>query len=88
MAAAARLPRVRPALDLTGRGPHDEIDSDADLVGRLLAAQQPQWAGLPVERIASTGADKALYRLGDDLVVRLPLRPSSVRNLVREARWL
>jgi aminoglycoside phosphotransferase (APT) family kinase protein len=67
---------------------HDEIDSDADLVGRLLAAQQPQWAGLPVERIASTGTDNALYRLGDDMVVRLPLRPSSVRQLAREARWL
>jgi len=25
---------------------HDEIDSDVELVGDLLAAQQAQWAGL------------------------------------------
>jgi aminoglycoside phosphotransferase (APT) family kinase protein len=66
----------------------DEIDSDGDLVRRLLDAQRPQWAGLPIERVISTGTDNALYRLGDDLVVRLPRRPSSVAPLEKECRWL
>jgi aminoglycoside phosphotransferase (APT) family kinase protein len=67
---------------------HDEIDSDSDLVRRLLRAQQPQWAGLPIEPVTSSGTDNALYRLGDDMVVRLPLRPSSVGPADKEHRWL
>ena len=67
---------------------HDEIDSDSDLVRQLLRAQQPQWADLPIEPVSSTGTDNALYRLGDDMVVRLPLRPSSVGPVDKEHRWL
>jgi aminoglycoside phosphotransferase (APT) family kinase protein len=66
----------------------DEIPHDVDLVRRLLAAQHPAWAGLPIEYVPSTGTDNALYRLGDDLVVRLPLRPASTRQIDRVARWL
>ncbi|HEY6697862.1 MAG TPA: aminoglycoside phosphotransferase family protein [Acidimicrobiales bacterium] len=67
---------------------HDEIDSDSGLVRRLLEAQRPQWADLPIEPVSSTGTDNALYRLGDHMVVRLPLRPSSVGPAEREHRWL
>jgi aminoglycoside phosphotransferase (APT) family kinase protein len=67
---------------------HDPIDTDVDLVRRLLAAQQPQFAALPIEAYVSTGTDNALYRLGDDMVVRLPLRPSAVPSLAKEQRWL
>ena len=45
---------------------------DVSLVRRLLAAQFPEWAELPIDRVASSGTDNALYRLGDDMVVRLP----------------
>ena len=65
----------------------DEIDTDADLVRRLLAAQFPQWADLPVERVESAGTDNAMYRLGSDLAVRLPRRPLNVGYLRREQRW-
>lgn len=50
----------------------DEVDTDAALVRRLLAVQFPEWADLPIERIPSSGTDNALYRLGTDMVVRLP----------------
>ena len=66
----------------------DEISSDADLVRALLTAQQPQWADRPITPVASTGTDNALYRLGDDLVARLPLRPSSTATIERERTWL
>ena len=66
----------------------DEIDSDADLVRRLLRAQQPQWAALPIVGVASTGTDNAMYRLGDDMVVRMPIRPSAVAPIDKEHRWL
>lgn len=50
----------------------DEVDTDASLVRRLLSTQFPRWAYLPIEPVASAGTDNALYRLGDNLAVRLP----------------
>ena len=34
--------------------------------------QFPEWAELPIERVPPPGTDNALYRLGDELVARLP----------------
>ncbi len=50
----------------------DEVDTDAALVGWLLAAQFPHWADLPIRPVPSAGTDNALYRLGEDLGARLP----------------
>ncbi len=55
-----------------GRMHLDEADIDAQLVSRLLAAQFPRWADLPVEPVHSAGTDNAIYRLGEDMAVRLP----------------
>ncbi|MGN9758879.1 aminoglycoside phosphotransferase family protein [Streptomyces sp. SD31] len=66
----------------------DELDIDATLVARLVAEQFPRWAGLPVTRVASAGTDNAMYRLGADLVVRLPRLPGGARQIDTEHRWL
>ncbi|MCX5206557.1 aminoglycoside phosphotransferase family protein [Streptomyces sp. NBC_00237] len=66
----------------------DEIDLDAPLVERLVSSQFPQWAGLPVERVPSSGTENAMFRLGDDLVVRLPRMARAVEAVVLEQRWL
>jgi aminoglycoside phosphotransferase (APT) family kinase protein len=66
----------------------DELDLDAGLVARLLAAQQPQWAGLDLSPVESAGTDHALYRLGGDMVVRLPRIPSAVAKVAKEQEWL
>jgi len=65
-----------------------EVDTHAALVGRLLAEQFPQWAGRPIEPVPSPGTDNALYRLGDDMVVRLPRRQVDTERLEKERRWL
>lgn len=69
----------------------DEVATDVSLVSRLLAAQFPHWADLPIEPVPSSGTDNATYRLGDDMAVRLP-RIRSVRGtterLEKECRWL
>ncbi|MEU8692876.1 aminoglycoside phosphotransferase family protein [Streptomyces sp. NPDC048665] len=57
---------------------------DADLVRRLVAAQFPQWAGLAVERFPSGGTVNAMYRLGDDMVVRLPLVAGGANDVSME----
>lgn len=66
----------------------DEVDTDVALVGRLLTAQFPRWAGLPVEPIRSAGTDNAIYRLGDDMAARLPRIPGAVGQVEKEHRWL
>jgi aminoglycoside phosphotransferase (APT) family kinase protein len=66
----------------------DEIDLDAPLVRRLIARRYPRWAPLPVRRLASSGTENAMFRLGSDLLVRLPRRPGAVPDLRLEQRWL
>jgi aminoglycoside phosphotransferase (APT) family kinase protein len=66
----------------------DEVDIDPSLVGRLIAAQLPQWAELPIEPVPSAGTDNALYRLGDEMVVRLPRVHRAVAQVEREQEWL
>jgi aminoglycoside phosphotransferase (APT) family kinase protein len=66
----------------------DEVATDVALVDRLLAAQFPQWAGLAIEPVRSRGTDNALYRLGNDMVVRLPRRRRRTAALAKERLWL
>ncbi|MCS0606401.1 aminoglycoside phosphotransferase family protein [Streptomyces sp. LP11] len=66
----------------------DEPDLDEPLVRRLVARRFPHWAGLPVRRLASSGTENAMFRLGPDLVVRLPRRPGAVPDVTHEQRWL
>ncbi|WP_329406600.1 aminoglycoside phosphotransferase family protein [Streptomyces sp. NBC_00704] len=66
----------------------DEVDLDSELVSRLVAAQFPRWAGLPVRRLASSGTENAMFRLGDDKVVRLPRHPGAVESVGHEQQWL
>lgn len=35
----------------TGKMHADEVDTDVSLVGRLLAAQFPQWTNLPIKLV-------------------------------------
>lgn len=68
---------------------HDgEADIGVALVRRLVAAQFPQWAGLPVERVDSAGTSNAMYRLGEDMVVRLPRIAGAAGDVEKEHRWL
>jgi aminoglycoside phosphotransferase (APT) family kinase protein len=66
----------------------DEVDIDSSLVRRLLATQFPQWADLPIEGFPSTGTVNAIYRLGEDLYVRLPRVHHWAEDLERELEWL
>jgi aminoglycoside phosphotransferase (APT) family kinase protein len=66
----------------------DEVETDVALVRRLLAAQFPQWADLPIAPVPFWGTDNAMYRLGDDLAVRLPRFRWTVGRVAKEQRWL
>jgi len=66
----------------------DEVDTNVSLVVRLLTTQFPQWADLPIEPVHSAGTDNALYRLGDDMAVRLPRIPWATGQVDKEHQWL
>jgi aminoglycoside phosphotransferase (APT) family kinase protein len=67
----------------------DELETDEALVRRLLAAQFPHWAELPIEALPAGGTDNAIYRLGDELSVRLPRRREwEVGTFDKEFEWL
>jgi aminoglycoside phosphotransferase (APT) family kinase protein len=65
-----------------------DADIDLPLVRRLIATQFPRWAGLPITKVSSAGTDNAIYRLGDQMAVRLPRRPWVAANVTKEQRWL
>jgi aminoglycoside phosphotransferase (APT) family kinase protein len=67
--------------------PTAEHEVTADLVRRLVAAQHPDLARLPVKPLAN-GWDNALFRLGDELVARLPRRTLGAHIVLNEQRWL
>jgi aminoglycoside phosphotransferase (APT) family kinase protein len=66
----------------------DQPVVDAALVERLIASQHPQWAGLPIERVASDGTTNAIYRLGTAAAARLPLVGYGEDAIDVEGRWL
>ena len=66
----------------------DEVNIDGALVRRLLVAQFPEWSALPIEPVYPRGTDNALYRLGDEMVARLPRIEGTVRTLQKEREWL
>ncbi|TQS39637.1 aminoglycoside phosphotransferase family protein [Cryptosporangium phraense] len=67
---------------------HDgEFAIDAGLVADLVAEQFPAWGALPVVEV-SGGTSNAMFRLGDDLVVRLPRTRRTSGDVVAEQRWL
>jgi aminoglycoside phosphotransferase (APT) family kinase protein len=68
---------------------HDEeIDVDESLVRDLLTVQMPELADRPLTMVEPWGTDNAIWRLGDELVVRLPRIHWATGQIEREMTWL
>jgi aminoglycoside phosphotransferase (APT) family kinase protein len=65
----------------------NEIPLDAELVRGLISRQFSAWADLPIQFVAQ-GTVNAMYRLGDDMVVRLPFVEWGAEGIEREVIWL
>ncbi|GHH33703.1 aminoglycoside phosphotransferase family protein [Lentzea cavernae] len=61
------------------------IATDVALVRSLVRSQFPRWQGLPVREVVHGGTSNALYRLGDELAVRLPRREWAHDGAAKEA---
>jgi aminoglycoside phosphotransferase (APT) family kinase protein len=64
----------------------DQVDITVPQIAALVAAQFPQWRQLPVRPVTSHGTVNALFRLGDDLLLRFPLRPDPDATRQRQAQ--
>ncbi|QYX82566.1 aminoglycoside phosphotransferase family protein [Streptomyces akebiae] len=64
-----------------------EIEITADLVRELLREQHPDLAGLAVREVAG-GWGNQMWRLGDDLAVRMQRMDPTPELLLKERRWL
>ena len=61
---------------------------DAALARRLVDSQFPQWAELPLKLLDPAGSDHVIYRLGEDLSVRLPRHAGAMGQAMKESEWL
>ncbi|HZG36656.1 MAG TPA: aminoglycoside phosphotransferase family protein [Gaiellaceae bacterium] len=66
----------------------DELELDEALVRRLLRAQFPAWADLPLRRAEPAGTVNAIFRLGGELAVRLARRNGPTEPGGVELEWL
>ncbi|MFE7468907.1 aminoglycoside phosphotransferase family protein [Streptomyces sp. NPDC057499] len=68
----------------------DQMDVTADIVAALVREQFPRWSGKAIQLLSSTGTVHAIFRIGDDLSARFPLRSADASKtlavLEREAR--
>jgi aminoglycoside phosphotransferase (APT) family kinase protein len=65
----------------------DELEIDEPLVRQLIEEQFPEWAELPLVR-AGDGTVNVIYRLGEELSLRLPRRNGPTVEEDLELRWL
>jgi aminoglycoside phosphotransferase (APT) family kinase protein len=66
----------------------DRLAIDAETVRRLVAAQFPAWADLPVRAVRRDGWDNSTFRLGAGLKARLPTAARYVAQVGKEFCWL
>jgi aminoglycoside phosphotransferase (APT) family kinase protein len=59
-----------------------------ELAAKLVAAQFPHWACLPVRPVDLAGWDNITFRLGQDMSVRLPSGAIYFPQVDKEHRWL
>ena len=64
------------------------VDINEALVRRLVAAQFPQWAHLPITQVAIGGNDNRTFHLGDEMSVRLPSAEGYADQVEKEHWWL
>ncbi|MFE7528372.1 aminoglycoside phosphotransferase family protein [Kitasatospora sp. NPDC057542] len=65
----------------------NEIRVDEAAARSLLQEQRPEWAALPISP-AGAGTDNRMYRLGDQLLMRLPRTPGNAKAVRKEQTWL
>jgi len=72
----------------TGNPRSDGVRIDAALVRRLIAAQFPRWADLPVRPVEAGGWDNRTFRIGSPMTARLSSAEQYALQVEKGRRWL
>lgn len=64
------------------------MEIDETLARRLVDAQFPHWRGLSIRQVFPGGWDNRTFRLGQELLVRLPSADGYAAAVPKEQRWL
>jgi aminoglycoside phosphotransferase (APT) family kinase protein len=64
------------------------LDITAQLVSTLIEQQFSQWARLRIVPVEPGGWDNRTFRLGDEMIVRLPSAECYAEQIEKEQRWL
>ena len=64
------------------------MEISSETVRQLVREQLPQWAELEVTPVLEQGNDNRTFRLGEELVVRLPSAEGYVAGVTKEDLWL
>ena len=62
----------------------DQLTMSPQAVRALVDRQFPAWGDLPISAVASQGTVNAIFRIGDHLAARFPLRDGSVEAIRRQ----
>lgn len=69
-----------------------EFEINENLVQSLLTNQCLKWSNLPLRQVISSGTDNALFRLGNEYIIRLPRiewSPGSINQSInKEYEWV
>ena len=79
---------MREQSSTVDRTVHHVNGVDEVLVRALVREQFPEWANLPIARVAHQGWDNRSFRLGDEMVVRLPSATAYAAQVEKEQEWL
>lgn len=80
VSGATEVPHLGP--------PPERLDVDVPTARRLVSRQFPQWSTLSVEPVPEPGWDNYTFRLGEDMLVRLPSAAEYALAVEKEQRWL
>ncbi len=61
---------------------------DEALAQRLVASQFPQWKSLSIQAVIPGGWDNRTFRLGNDMLIRMPSSANYEAQVEKEQRWL
>jgi aminoglycoside phosphotransferase (APT) family kinase protein len=59
----------------------DQLEIGVGAVRRLVDEQFPRWRALPIRAVSTAGTVNAIFRLGEDLAIRFPLRRREERQV-------
>lgn len=61
---------------------------EESFVRHLIAVQFPQWGGLPVQAVSVNGWDNWTFRLGEQMLIRMPSAAEYSPQVEKEQYWL